>query len=323
MRYVAIPHTTMRVSHICLGTGDMGTALSRHDSFAVLDAFVEAGGTFLDTAHVYGDWCPGEKHRSETTIGQRLKTTGQRDRMILATKGAHPDLATMHIPRLSPREIIADLDESLDCLGVGTIDLYWLHRDDPQRSVDEIVEMLNDQVRVGKIRFFGCSNWTPARIGEAQAYAAAHGLGSFVASQLQWSLAVPNPGSVAVDVAVMDDDAHAFYHEADMAVLAFSSQAKGFFTKARSGGLPAVKESVRRDYENEQTMARLARAGELAVRLGTSITAIILAYITSQPFVAAPIVGCQSIEQLRDSLADADVILSPDMLHYLVAGEGD
>jgi len=187
MRYITIPHTTMRVSHICLGTGDMGTALSRHDSFAVLDAFVEAGGAFLDTAHVYGDWHSGEKHRSEKTIGQWLKTTGQRDRMILATKGAHPDLATMHTPRLSPQEIIADLDESLDCLGVGTIDLYWLHRDDPRRPVDEIVETLNDQMRAGKIRFFGCSNWTPARIGEAQAYAAAHSLDSFVASQLQWS----------------------------------------------------------------------------------------------------------------------------------------
>jgi aryl-alcohol dehydrogenase-like predicted oxidoreductase len=103
-----------------------------------------------------------------------------RDQVVIATKGGHPEMDVPLTPRLAPDEIVGDLDASLACLSVEQIDLYYLHRDDLSRPVGQIVETLDAQVRLGKIRYAACSNWQPARIQEAQDYARAHGLHSFV-----------------------------------------------------------------------------------------------------------------------------------------------
>jgi aryl-alcohol dehydrogenase-like predicted oxidoreductase len=290
-------------------------------SFALLDAYVQAGGNFLDSAHVYSDWIPGERHRSEKTIGRWLKATGWRDRTIIATKGCHPDLASMSVPRLAPTDLATDLQESLACLGIDQIDLYFLHRDDPRRPVDEIIEALNEHVRAGRIRYFGCSNWSPERIQRAHAYAKAHGLHSFVASQLFWSLAVPNPDAFADDIAVMDDAAYSFYAQAELGVLAFTSQARFFFSRAAAEGVASLKPALRRDFENDTNLGRLERAQRLASELGTTVTAIVLAYLTSQPFTSIPIIGPNTVDQLQESLADSDLVLTPDMLHLLTGGQ--
>ena len=151
-------------SPICLGTADLGSAVNRSDSFALLDAYLDLGGNFLDTAKVYADWLPGERSTSEKLLGEWMRLRRNRQRIVLATKGAHPDLATMHLPRLSRAEIEADLHASLRHLQTDIIDLYWLHRDDPARPVEDILATLQDAVRAGKIRYFGCSNWRVERI---------------------------------------------------------------------------------------------------------------------------------------------------------------
>ena len=158
------------VSVISLGTGGAGANYDRATAFAMLDAFFEEGGNFVDTAHVYNDWIPGERSRSEKLLGAWMKERRNRSGVLLATKGAHPDLAQMQVGRLSPAEIQADLEESLRFLQVETIDLYWLHRDDPTRPVEEIIDTLEAQVQAGKIRYFGCSNWRLERIQAAQLY---------------------------------------------------------------------------------------------------------------------------------------------------------
>lgn len=321
MQIVVLPGTDLQVSRVCLGTGSLGTPnLDADASFRLLDAFVAAGGTFLDTAHVYSDWIPGERHRSEKTIGRWLKASGQRERVVIATKGGHPDLSTPLVPRLSPAQIVADLDESLDCLGIDRIDLYWLHRDDPARPVGEMMEALHAQVQAGKIRYLGCSNWQPERIDAARAYARAHSLSPFVASQPFFSLAVPNPGAFPSDHAVVDAAAESYYSGVGMAVIPYTSQARGFFTKAAAGGLDALRPKLRQDFANERTLGRLTRAQELAARLNVSITAIVLAYLTSQPFVTVPIIGPHTLDQLRDCLAFVDLTLTPAQRRYLADG---
>jgi aryl-alcohol dehydrogenase-like predicted oxidoreductase len=323
MRYVSLPQTDLTVSRVALGSSMLGSRVNRDDSFALLDAFVAAGGTLIDTAHVYANWAPGPRSISEKTIGAWLKATGARDRIVLATKGGHPEPGRAPVSRLSPAEIVGDLDESLDFLGVDRVDLYWLHRDDPDRPAGEMLEVVNEQARLGKIRWFGCSNWRPNRIREAQVYAAAHGLRPFVASQIFWSLAVPNPGVVPWDHAAMDDEAEAFYATAGLSVHAFTSQARGFFTKATAGGLDSLSPQLRHDFENPATLARLRRAQQLARELGTTVTAVVLASITSRPFVGVPILGCVTLDQLRDSLGDVDLTLSPETLRFLLHGEGE
>jgi aryl-alcohol dehydrogenase-like predicted oxidoreductase len=321
MKYVTLPGTDLRVSSISLGTAVLGSAVDRGSSFALLDAFVQAGGTLIDTARVYADWLGGERSLSEKTIGAWLRAVGLRDQVVIVTKGGHPEMATPLKPRLAPDEIVGDLDASLACLGIEQIDLYYLHRDDPSRPVDAIMETLDAQVRLGKIRHAACSNWQPARVQAAQDYARSHGLHLFVASQIFWSLAVANPGAFPADYALMDEAAQAFYERAGLAVVAFTSQAHGFFTRAAAGGLESLKPDRRQHFENPTNLGRLERAQVLAQRLGVSVSAIVLAYITSHPFVGIPVIGPRSQEQLHDSLADAELTLTPEQLRYLVDGQ--
>jgi aryl-alcohol dehydrogenase-like predicted oxidoreductase len=321
LQYKTIPNTDLRISSICLGTAAFGSVLSTEDSFKMLDAYCAAGGNVLDTAHVYADWLGGERHKSEKTLGEWLRRSGNRERVVLSTKGGHPDLSTPLVPRLAPEDIANDLNESLDCLGVKQIDLYWVHRDDPQRPVAEIMESLDQQVRRGKVRYLGCSNWQPDRIRAAQTYARQHGLSTFVASQVHWSLAVANPGAFANDHALMDTNAQIYYASAGLCVMCYTSQARGFLSKAAEQGIGSLKPDLRRDFENAESLARLARAQTLAHRLNTTVSSITLAYIASQPFAAVPIIGPLGLSHLADSLRGSDLTLSADMLRFLATGQ--
>lgn len=318
MKTLNIPGTDLSPSQICLGTSEFNARIPADEAYALLDAFIENGGNFLDTAHVYADWIPGTKSSSEKFLGQWLRQTGLRRQIVLATKGAHPFLATMNTPRMSPAEIAADLNESLEYLQTDTIDLYWLHRDDPSRPVGEILEALNEHVRAGRIRCFGCSNWRISRIQEVLDYAKAHGLQGFVANQPMWSLAVPNLAEWPDQTIVaLDDEGVAFHKRTQMALIPFSSQARGFFTKLAAG--KTLADSERRLYHNEANLRRLERATTLAKRYAVSVTEIVLSYALSQPFPVFPIVGCRTIEQLNDSLKAANLTLTAEDVAYLVA----
>jgi len=314
MRYIQIPDTDLQVSAICLGTGGMGSSLSQDESFALLDAFVEQGGNFLDSAKVYADWLPIERSASEHTIGRWMKRKGNRDKIIIGTKGAHPDLATMDVPRMSRQEIAADVQASLEHLQVETIDLYWLHRDDPSRPAGEIIESLNAQVKAGYIRYLGCSNWGAGRIQAAQAYAALHKLQGFSADQMMWSLAAIDPAQIAdKTVAVMDEILKDYHTHTGLAAIPYSSQAGGLFQKMAASRL----EKPSPMYRMEENKKRLQRIQRLGADLNLTITQVTLGYLISQPFACIPIVGCHTLDQLRDSLSAADVTLTPEQVRFL------
>jgi aryl-alcohol dehydrogenase-like predicted oxidoreductase len=326
MRYVVIPGSDLNVSAICLGSVSLGSALDAAASFALLDAYLAQGGNFIDTAKVYANWLPIEESSSEKTIGRWLKSRGVRERVVLATKGAHPDLKTMHISRLSRAEITGDVQASLTHLGVERIDLYWLHRDDPSRPVAEIMETMNDLARAGKIRYFGCSNWRIARIAEAQSYAAAHGLAGFVGDQMMWSLAAADPAAISDKTLVAMDAALWRYHQqSGLAAIPYSSQAGGWLQKmaAATAAAPANGSApkTRPVYNTPGNRARLSRAQRLSAESGLTLTQIALGYLLSQPFVTIPIVGCRSLEQLADSLSAAEVRLGAAQMRYLESGD--
>src|SRR5690349_18433053 len=113
MRYRTIPTTDLRPSVMCLGALPFGVSLPRDASYALMDAFFEAGGAFIDTALVYGEWLPGGKGLSERTVGAWITARHHRDQIVLSTKGCHPRLSTMEIPRLSEAELRGDVEESL------------------------------------------------------------------------------------------------------------------------------------------------------------------------------------------------------------------
>ncbi len=311
MQSIPLPNTDLHVSSLCLGTGDFGSGLDQAASFQLLDEFVEGGGNFIDTANIYGDWIPGTKSSSEKMIGKWLTVRGNRQRMIIATKGAHPLMTSMNVQRMAPHELIHDIEQSLGHLQTDVIDLYWLHRDDPTRPTGEIIETLAGQVKAGKIRYFGCSNWRVERIRTANEYAAAHGLPGFVADQMLWNAAVldvealPDKSMVAMEAPL-----YAYHQKSGLAAIPYSSQAHGLLHKLAAGNGAAIRPNHQAIYPLQANQKRVAAAQALAQELGVSLTGIVLGYLQSQPFTTIPIIGAQNLPHLQDSMAGDGVRLT-------------
>jgi aryl-alcohol dehydrogenase-like predicted oxidoreductase len=313
MQSVRLPHTNLDVSSLCLGSSEFGSKLDRATCWQLLDAFVDGGGNFIDTANVYGDWVAGTKSLSEKVIGAWLAERGKRDKMVVATKGAHPLLSSMHVPRCAPQDIIHDIEQSLGHLQTDVIDLYWLHRDDPARPTGEIIETLAGQVKAGKIRYFGCSNWRVDRIAAANAYAAAHGVPGFVADQMLWNAAkldvaaVPDKTTVAMEPAL-----YRYHEETKLAAVPYSSQAHGLLHKLATGREDAIRANQKAMYPLAANRRRAVAIRTLAQELNVSLTAVVLGYLQSQPFVTVPIIGAQTLPHLQDSLAGTGVWLDEE-----------
>lgn len=319
---IEIPGTELRVFPIALGGAPLGSAVARGDAFRLMDEFVDGGGNMVDTALVYANWLPDvEPSASERTIGEWMRLRGNRGRMIVTTKGAHPLLTSMDRPRMSEADIREDVEGSLRRLGVDTIDLYWLHRDDVGRPAGEIVETMNRFVREGKIRHFGCSNWMVERMREASRYAAEHGLQGFAGNQMMWSLAAVDRARLKDQTLVpMDGEMHAYHVETGMAALPYSSQANGLFTKWERDAYAEDDERIAPQYRLRENARRFERCRKLAAERSVTVNRIVLAYLLGQPFPTVPIAGCRTSGQLRDSLAAAEVRLTPDEVRYLEQG---
>ncbi|MFC5451117.1 aldo/keto reductase [Paenibacillus aestuarii] len=311
MRNRNIPGTELTPSVICLGTSNFGETVSKETSFELMDRFLDRGGNFLDTAKVYSDWLPGELSRSEKLIGQWLKSRNNRNRIVLATKGAHPELETMHIPRLSREEIIYDVEQSLRHLQTDFIDLYWLHRDDPQRPVEDIIDTMNALVQQGKIRYFGCSNWKAVRIEAANHYAASRGVQGFAASQTKWSLASYSPGNDPTTV-TMDENELTYHEGTGLPAIPYNSQASGFFSGRYKSEMllkPSPENEKVWKLCNDKNLRMLKCVESIAQQLELTMTQISLGYLLAHPFPVFPISGCKNISQLEDSCAAGDVLL--------------
>jgi aryl-alcohol dehydrogenase-like predicted oxidoreductase len=259
------------------------------------------------------------------------------DRFVVSTKGGHPDLKTMHISRLSPEEIRRDLADSLERLQVDVIDLYWLHRDNPAIPVGEILDVLNQEMAAGRIGAIGASNWSPERLAEAAACVAGDAAGcgwkTFCASQIGWSLACVNPGLQGhLGMLYMDESTMAWHRRSGLPVVGYSSQAQGFFSskydwpESATASPPAMStrspraEAIARTWLNPASLDRLQRTRRLARELGRTPNEIALAYLFSQTFPGAAIIGSRSLEQLDASLRAADLRLSPAQVDYLETG---
>jgi aryl-alcohol dehydrogenase-like predicted oxidoreductase len=322
MRYTNIKNTTLSPSVICLGIADFGVKHSEADGHALLDCFVEHGGNFVDTARIYSDWVPGEKSRSERILGDWLKRDGNRDKVIVATKGAHPEFGT-GVPRMGRAEVETDLNGSLKSLCTDVVDLYYLHRDNPSLPVESIIDMLDDFVTAGKVRYYACSNWKPPRIEAALAYARRKGTRGFVANQMLWNIGCYTMRPIAdPTIAVFDAATMGLHRRSGIAAVPFSSQANGFFTKLdQKGGIPD-EDLKKRDYCTDANLAAYAVMKEVAARRELSVTQIVLLYLLCQPVMTLPVVGCHTTGQIESSLSAADLTLADDELARLEAAAG-
>jgi aryl-alcohol dehydrogenase-like predicted oxidoreductase len=308
-----IPKTELSVSALCYGTAAWGHAVVGRQLDRLLNAFRDAGGNFLDTAHCYACWTPQGAGVSERAIADYIRRNGGRHELIVATKGGHPSFAGYRTVEhyLSAQRVAADIDDSLARLDRDTIDVYLLHRDDPRMEVGEIVESLNAEVRGGRIRAFGASNWTTARIAEANAYAEAHGLRGFVVSEPQWSLGHRNPGGDAT-LHFLDAEDHRWHSASQMPVMPYSSTAGGYFA---TGG-----RSHRDQFDNSISRGRLARAQQMAGELGCTPGQVAVAYLKHQPFPVVPILGTTQRRHLEDAIGALEVRLTAEQVNWLRDG---
>lgn len=305
MEYISIKGTDRPISRLIKGTDYF-----RHDNFETvcenLDAFLEIGGNTLDSANVY---CGGE---SEEVIGRYMKLRGNRDRIVILTKGAHHNAEG---PRVNKAAIADDIATSLERLQTDHIELYGLHRDDPNVPVHVIIDALNEHIEAGRIGAVGGSNWTWQRLQEANAYAASNGLAGFTFNSPNLSLAKVNEpfwsGCVSADTMTCE-----WHERGQFPLLAWSSQARGFFTGRFS---PEAREhaDIVRVFYNDANWERLRRAEQLAAEKQVTAIQIALAYVINQPFPTCALIGAQNLQELLSCEAGAQIGLSRAELDWL------
>jgi aryl-alcohol dehydrogenase-like predicted oxidoreductase len=322
MRKVTLSRTDLQVSGPGLGTDYFGSQIDRAVSIQLMDHYFEAGGNLIDTAEVYARWIPGGDHKSEQVVGQWLRERQVRDQIVVSTKGAHPNLESMQVPRMSKSEIEADLDSSLQRLGVDHVDIYWLHRDAPGYPIGDILESLEALRAAGKIRYYGFSNWPQPRAEEARLIAAKTNIPGFVASQNLWSLGKVNIANADATWAYIDEPFAQWHQQNNFAAFPYMTQASGYFRRMESNTLDQLPQDarVRLLFDHEENRQRFRRAVELQKRDGLTLNQVALGYLIGHPFPVIPLVGPKSVADLDDSLKSAETALSAADIAYLESG---
>ncbi|MES0198076.1 aldo/keto reductase [Mesorhizobium sp. M0011] len=299
-----IPGLSKPASVVALGFEDFRTFSS---GSILLDAFFEAGGNLFDTGYVYGGGY------TEKLLGEWLKNRGVRAQSVVIAKGAHS-------PLCYPDVIGKQLDQSLERLQTDHVDVYFMHRDNPDVPVGEFVDAMDREVKAGRIRGpFGGSNWTMERMDEAIAYAERTGKQKPGALSNNFSLAEMLEPIWAGCVTSSTDAWKAWLTSRQMPNFAWSSQGRGFFTD-RAGRDKQDNEELVRVWYSERNFGRRDRAIELAARLGKSPIQIALAYVLAQPFPSIPLIGPRTLDELDDSLRALDITLSQADLEWLDGG---
>ncbi len=299
---------------LTFGAGELTDESCIKEYYSLLNVYYQNyGGRSLDTARVYGGG------NSEKIIGKWIKEYSiPRENLFITTKGGHPPFGDMHACRLDCDSLEADLAASLKASGLDYFDLYLLHRDSESMPVSGIMNTLNSFVERGAVHFIGVSNWRTERIAEANHYAKENGLIPLSVSQINFSLARTTPKLLNDDTLVaMNDHEYQWYLENNFPVMAFSSQAKGFFAKLGKGDAPTPKILSR--FMTDENKQRLERVKSLSKDLNVSPGALALAYLTCNPLVVSAVFRCRNEEQLTDTMSAKKVFLTKEQIRWLEA----
>ena len=328
--YVRVGKSGLFVYRVGLGTMQFGWSVDEPGAFEVMDSYVAAGGNFLDTADCYSSWAgsmggaanPGGV--SEEIIGRWLKSRGNRDDLVIATKvrAAMGERFSEHRGTMSQREglsrrwIMRACEDSLIRLGVDHIDLYQAHFIDPLVPIEETLSAFTDLVRQGKVRYLGCSNFSAWRLMQALWASDKHDFESFVSIQPEYSLLDPVRGNFETEIAQV-------CQHYGIGVIPYSPLAGGTLTgKYRRGqelpdSLRAQENAAARF--SDKNWAIIEAQAEVASRTGLTPSQVAINWLRAKPWVSAPIVGANRPDQLTDILAGLDTSLPPDEIAVLDA----
>lgn len=313
--YANIPGIDVPVSRIFFGTAMMPLLLGKEAEY-LFDAMVSCGINAFDTARGYG--------MAEKSLGMWMKNRNNRDRVVILSKCGNVGAGGRVCVN---REVIEkELAASLRLLQTDYIDIYLLHRDDPNTPVSELIDTLNDAKKAGKIKIFGASNWTAERIREANAYAASKKLEGFSVSSPNYGLAITKEdpwGGDCVSIAGPEnEEARHFYAEQKMPVLAYSSLGRGFFSgKFKSGDYETAKKVLdsagQKGYLCAENMERLKRAEELAEKYDTTVSQIAMRYVFASDMNLFAIVSTSKGSRMLENVYAANHPLAAEDVAYL------
>jgi aryl-alcohol dehydrogenase (NADP+) len=301
--------TGLDVHPLCLGGSTFGWTTDREASFAVLDAYVEAGGNFVDTADVYSAWVPANRGgESERVIGEWLASRGLQGRVIVATKvGSGAEELERGLTR---EHVIRGCEASLRRLGLDAIDLYYAHNDQETPELEETLAAFDELVRAGKVKHLGASNYRAGRLRQALEISAARGLASYEALQPRLNL---------VDRDDFEEELRRLCSERDLGVAVYSGLASGFLSgKYRRGGPQpgsARAAGVETRYLSEaRALAALEAADAVGARHGVPVVQVALAWALAEPAVASVIASATTVDQLAELVEAVTLTLDPDDL---------
>lgn len=300
MKYGQIEGVSKPISRLVMGADNQ-----RNLSYAsvMFDDFFERGGNCFDTAYIYGGG------KMEKLLGQWVKNRNLREQVVILDKGAHT-------PHCNPVALTRQLFESLDRLQMDYVDIYMMHRDNPEIPVGEFISVLNEHKDAGRIHIFGASNWSIERVVEANAWAAAHGMSGFSAMSNNFSLARMVEPPWKGCIATSDAQSRAWFTEKQMPLMPWSSQARGFFTGRAHPDDHSDPELVRCWYSDDN-FRRLERVTTLAQQRGVLPINIALAYVLSQPFPTFPLIGPRALSETRTSFPALQIELTSEELRWL------
>jgi Predicted oxidoreductases (related to aryl-alcohol dehydrogenases) len=313
MEYRRLGRSGLYVSSLCLGSMQFGWTADEATSFAIMDAFVEAGGCFIDTADIYSNWVDANQGgASEAIIGRWMKERKNRHEVIIATKVRGRMWAGPTGEGLSRAHLMRACDESLKRLQTDYIDLYQTHWYDSNTPLEETLEAMSDLVRAGKVRYIGCSNTPAWRLALALGVSDRYNYARYCSHQPHYNLAKRAEFERELAELCLDQG---------LGVIPYSPLANGFLTGKyqRGAEIPesARASSVQKRYFNEKGWAVLDALKAVADEVGASNAQVAVAWLLHQPSVTAPIIGANNVEQLQSILPASSLKLSQEQLERL------
>jgi aryl-alcohol dehydrogenase-like predicted oxidoreductase len=311
MHHRPLGRSALQVSPLCFGGNVFGWTADEATSFSLLDAWVEAGFNFIDTADVYSRWAPGHAGgESETVIGKWLKRSGKRSQVIIATKVGN-DMGNGKVG-LKPSYIRQAVEDSLRRLQVDCIDLYQSHKDDERTPLEETLEAFAHLIKTGKVRVIGASNYTAPRLRQALEISGRHGLPRFESLQPLYNL---------YDRAVFEQDLQQLCVQQQVGVISFYALAAGFLTGKYRSAADATKsargQSTVAKYLNERGLRILAALDGVAAQTGSTPGQVAIAWLLTRPAITSPIASATSLAQLQDLVQATQLKLDASMVAAL------
>jgi aryl-alcohol dehydrogenase-like predicted oxidoreductase len=303
-------NSELQVSPLAFGGNIFGWTVDEAGSFQLLDAFVESGFNLIDTADVYSKWAPGNKGgESETIIGKWLKQSGNRERVILATKVGME--MGPEKKGLSKHHIFRAVEDSLARLQTDYIDLYQAHADDPQTPLEETLEAFTELVRQGKVRVIGASNYTAERLSEALAVSQDHGFARYESLQPLYNL---------YDRAEYEAKLEPLCEEKGLGVIPYFSLASGFLTgkyRSEEDASKSARGQMVKKYLNERGFRIVSALDQVAKQYRSTSAKVSLAWLMARPSITAPIASATNLEQLKDLIEATELKLDDSSIELL------